>query len=100
MKKSLICFLICLLSVNIYAQKALVRKGDAYFKQMAYAEAIPYYTKALKKDSTLQDATFKLADCYRLTNNRAMSEHWLEKAVNRSGGRSLPLHERGESVQR
>lgn len=90
MKKSLICFLICLLSANLFAQKALVRKGDEQFKQMAYVKAIPFYTKALKKDSTLQDATFKLADCYRLTNNRVMAEHWLEKSVQFPG--ALPIY--------
>ncbi len=90
MKKSLICFLICLLSVHLFAQKALIRKGDEQFKQMAYAKAIPYYTKALKKDSTMQEATFRLADCYRLTNNRIMAEHWLEKSVQFPG--ALPIY--------
>lgn len=82
MKKSLLCLMLFLGTIPMMAQKALVRKGDFYFKQMAYSEAIPYYTKALKKDSTLQDATFRLADCYRLTNNRKQAEIWLEKAVN------------------
>jgi len=63
------------------AQKGLVRKGDFHFKAMAYPKAIPYYAKAVKKDSTLQEAVFKLADCYRLTNNRKLAEEWYAKAV-------------------
>ncbi|CAN5423354.1 hypothetical protein BH11BAC2_BH11BAC2_12180 [soil metagenome] len=73
--------LLCLGLLPAIAQKALVRKGDFYYKQMAYPKAIPFYTKALKKDSTLQEAVFKLADCYRLTNNRTMAEQWYGKAV-------------------
>lgn len=61
-----------------------MRNGDLYFKQMAYPKAITCYEKALHKDSTLQDATFRLADCYRLTNNREKAEYWYGRAVQMS----------------
>jgi outer membrane protein OmpA-like peptidoglycan-associated protein len=81
MKKNILLLLMLLPLLPAMAQKGLIRKGDEYFKLMAYPSAIPYYTKALKKDSTLQEAVYKLADCYRLTNNRQMAEQWYAKAV-------------------
>jgi outer membrane protein OmpA-like peptidoglycan-associated protein/tetratricopeptide (TPR) repeat protein len=81
MKKFLLYALLSFGMFPIMAQTALVRKGDFYYKQMAYPKAISYYSKAVKKDSTLQNAVFKLADCYRLTNNRQMAEVWYGKAV-------------------
>ena len=84
MKKYILTLVLTIALLPSMAQKGLVRKGDYHFKMMAYPKAIPYYTKALKKDSTLQEATFKLADCYRLTNNRQMAEIWYAKAVKMS----------------
>ncbi len=82
MKTKYILITLCLfLAGSGYAQKAKVRKGDYYYKQMAYSDAIPYYVKALQKDSTIQDAVFRLADCYRKTNNRERAEYWYSVAV-------------------
>lgn len=90
MKKILLSLILSLALVPVFAQKGLVRKGDYHYKMMAYPKAIPYYAKALKKDSTLQEATFHLADCYRLTNNRQMAEVWYAKAVKMPT--VLPIH--------
>ena len=90
MKKYIASLLFLIAILPAVAQKGLVRKGDYYFKMMAYPKAIPYYTKAVKKDSTLQEAVFKLADCYRLTNNRQMAEVWYAKAVKMPA--VLPIH--------
>jgi outer membrane protein OmpA-like peptidoglycan-associated protein/tetratricopeptide (TPR) repeat protein len=82
MKKFLALLLLAVTTgTSLFAQKALVRKGDYYYKMFAYAKAIPYYEKALKKDSTIQDAVFRLANSYRLTNNRERSQYWFAKAV-------------------
>ncbi len=98
MKKSLLCILICFGFLTSFSQKALVKKGDFFFKQMAYPKAIPFYTKALKKDSTLQLAVFKLADCYRLTNNRQMAEVWYSKAVTMPAVTSIYKFYYGQSL--
>ena len=81
MKKHLIVLLLSIAVLPVMAQKALVRKGDEQFKLMAYPKAIPYYLKAVSKDSTCQDAVFRLAESYRLTNNRIEAEKWYAKAV-------------------
>ena len=81
MKKYILLFFLLIGVLPSHAQKSQTRKGDFHFKAMAYPKAIPFYLKAVKKDSTYQDAVFKLADCYRLTNNRAKAEEWYAKAV-------------------
>lgn len=90
MKNYILSILLSLALLPVLAQKGLVRKGDYYFKTMAYTKAIPYYTRALQKDSTLQEPTFKLADCYRLTHNRQLAEFWYAKAVKMP--MVLPIH--------
>lgn len=80
------------------AQKGTVRKGDFQYKQMAYLKAIPYYTKAYKKDSTDQNVIFRLADCYRLTNNRQQSEIWYAKAVQMPLATSMHKFYYGQSL--
>ena len=81
MKKYILLFFLLIGVLPSHAQKSQTRKGDFHFKAMAYPKAIPFYLKAVKKDSTYQDAVFKLADCYRLTNDRAKAEEWYAKAV-------------------
>ena len=81
MKKYILLFFLLIGVLSSHAQKSQTRKGDFHFKAMAYPKAIPFYLKAIKKDSTYQDAVYKLADCYRLTNNRAKAEEWYAKAV-------------------
>lgn len=90
MNKYLLLLLVACWASTAHAQKAMVKKGDALYKQMAYPEAITYYLKALKKDSSQQEVIFRLADCYRLTNNRQMSEKWYAKAVEMPA--VLPIH--------
>ena len=82
MKKIIILTLCTLMTFNaVNAQKALIKKGDDCYKMYAFASAITYYEKALKKDSMQQDAIFKLANCYRLINNRERAEFLYGRAV-------------------
>lgn len=90
MKKYILLFCLLIGVLPSEAQKAKVRKGDVQYKAMAYPKAIPYYLKAVKKDSACQEAIFKLAECYRLTNNRVLAEEWYAKAVTMPA--VLPIH--------
>lgn len=51
------------------AQVSSWKKGNMYYGQQSYAEAIPYYEKILKSDTTNKILLSNLGDCYRLTNN-------------------------------
>jgi outer membrane protein OmpA-like peptidoglycan-associated protein/tetratricopeptide (TPR) repeat protein len=60
---------IVLLSLSASAQTSYQVAGDKLYVRKLYAEAIPKYEKALKKDSSNAVLLAKLGDCYRLTNN-------------------------------
>jgi len=46
------------------------RKGDNFYKNRGYADAIPFYEKARAIDNTDAELLQNLAECYRLTNNK------------------------------
>ncbi len=56
-------------------------KANKFYDNLAYAEAIPQYIKALKSESTNSEAIFRIAHCYRLINNMKEAEKWYSKAV-------------------
>lgn len=64
-----IVYLFIGLSISLSAQKSTVQLGDKFYAKKLYAEAIPRYEKALKKDSSNTAVLGKLGDCYHLTNN-------------------------------
>ena len=51
------------------AQVNAWKKGNLFYSEQSYSEAIPYYEKILKSDSTNKMLLSNLGDCYRLTNN-------------------------------
>lgn len=56
-------------SASEKAQMNAWKKGNLYFGAKAYSEAIPFYEKIMKTDSTNKMLLSNLGDCYRLTNN-------------------------------
>jgi len=98
MKNIFLYLLLSLLAFTSSAQNAMIKKGDDHFKKMAYPTAITYYTKAYKKDSTNQEAVFRLADCYRLTNDRINAEKFYGKAVTMSSATSLQKFYYGQAL--
>ena len=76
--------------VYLSAQSVALKKANKYFTAKSYSEAIPYYKKALKKDTINKLILSNLGDCYRLTNNavgQLMCYGTLIKA-----GREEPIH--------
>lgn len=67
MKK--LVYIFSFICIFAHAQKPTVVAGDKLYAKKLYAEAIPVYEKAVKKDSSNTEALSKLGDCYRLTNN-------------------------------
>lgn len=66
--KYLLLFHVCL-AITSFAQTAALKKANSYYSTKAYSQAIPYYEKVLKKDSSNKIILSNLGDCYRLTNN-------------------------------
>jgi outer membrane protein OmpA-like peptidoglycan-associated protein/tetratricopeptide (TPR) repeat protein len=66
------------------ASHAQLKKANKLFQLYRYSEAIPLYTKAAAKarnQETEVEATTRLADCYRFTNNVEMASEWYAKVV-------------------
>jgi outer membrane protein OmpA-like peptidoglycan-associated protein len=58
-----------LLTIASHAQSGALKKANKHFANQSYAQAIPYYEKVYKKDSSDKLLLSNLGDCYRLTNN-------------------------------
>ncbi len=81
MKKYILVLAMILMATGLLqAQARLKRKGDALYAKLAYELAIPYYEHYLKKADN-NDATMKLANCYRLTHNYDKAAEWYGKVV-------------------
>ncbi len=52
-----------------FSQNGAIKKANKFYSVQSYAEAIPFYEKAYKKDSSNKLILSNLGDCYRLTNN-------------------------------
>ena len=72
--------LIGLVVSSVYGQARLKRKGDQLYDRLSYELAIPYYEHHLKKNID-NDATMKLANCFRLTHNYEKAAEWYEKVI-------------------
>jgi outer membrane protein OmpA-like peptidoglycan-associated protein len=75
MKKKLFYFLL-LFSCNIYAQNT----ANKLFENFDYAAAIPHFEEYLNSKED-QQATERLAECYRLTNKLDRAEKWYAKLM-------------------
>ncbi|MBL0308144.1 MAG: carboxypeptidase regulatory-like domain-containing protein [Bacteroidetes bacterium] len=75
MKKLLTLLLtILLMSGAVVAEKPSVKMGDIYYKQFDYRNAIEFYKRALKKDSSNVYVLQRIADSHRLINDWAGAE--------------------------
>lgn len=55
--------------------------GDKQFDSFAFADALEYYQRSYKNDTTAKDLEWKIAECYRHLNNARKSEEWYSKIV-------------------
>ncbi|MBK9448750.1 MAG: PD40 domain-containing protein [Bacteroidetes bacterium] len=81
MKKVFLVFALifaCVAGVN--GQARFKNKADALYKKLSYQLAIPYYEHHLKKNID-NDATMKLADCYRLTHDYQNAAKWYDRVL-------------------
>ncbi len=76
----LVLLLVLVASSGAFAQTRLKRRGDVLVRKLSYELAIPYYEHYLKK-SIDNDATLKLAECYRLTHNYDKAAEWYAKVI-------------------
>lgn len=76
--------LVSFLTISSYSfSQKIVTKGDRYFYQNQYQEAIKYYTDDLtsKNKKTAEYSLQKLADCYRITGEFEKAEETYKKIL-------------------
>ncbi len=66
------------------AQKGAFRAGERLFEAFAFAEAIPHYQEAVDGPDGLE-ASLRLAECYRLTNQLGRAEPHYARALEEAG---------------
>lgn len=76
----LLTFILFVTAVSGYAQ---IKKANKLYNLYQYSRAIPYYLKAAKsnKEEIKKEATFKLAESYRMVNNAAEARSWYKRSV-------------------
>ncbi len=72
------------------AQQSTFFKANTYYATMSYAEAIPLYSRVLKRDS-VNEALLKIAECYRLTNDIKNTEKTYALIIKKGIGK--PIHQ-------
>lgn len=83
MKKIITTIFVFALAFCAIETSAQLKSANKLYSQLKFNKAIPYFLKVVngKKDDGKKEATWKLAECYRLTNNPEEASLWFEKAV-------------------
>lgn len=89
MKNILTVVAVLSFAFGLKAQESLIASANKLYQSKSYAEAIPKYERALKKDSNNAIVLANLGDCYRLTNNAAGQVTCFSKLA--STGKAEPL---------
>ncbi len=93
----LLVFFALLFSIEANAQKTLA-KGNAYFDRNMFKEAIPYFEEEMKAgdNKSKEEATERLADCYRLIGEFQKAEEYYKKLVSRA--KKNPEHQKNYAL--
>jgi len=67
-------------------------KGDNYFHELYYEQAIIYYELALKKETNKDVIKLKIADSYRLLQDYALAENWYSQVFQSNSEAGKPIH--------
>jgi len=83
MKFKIFLLVLAISFTGISVGSANNRKANRYFELFKYAKAIPLYKKSAEKGSEDQkrEATFRLADCYRMINDVNEARSWYARGI-------------------
>ncbi|MCD6355529.1 MAG: type IX secretion system membrane protein PorP/SprF [Prolixibacteraceae bacterium] len=70
-----------------FVGNAQLKKANKLYNYFNYSEAIPYYLKVVESNNSQEqkEATQRLADCYRPTNNVVEARKWYQKVLQTDG---------------
>lgn len=84
MKRVIVTIFLVITALAVFAQKALIDKGNEYFNQFSFNLAKDYYEKALPSLSAKNDiakVNYQLGYCYKELGNTDKSEMYFRVAV-------------------
>lgn len=96
--KKLLSIVLLLAAVSTTFGQWQLHIGNDYFRELKYQKAIKLYINAIKRKPTLE-ATEKLADCYRYTNNYSRAEFWYGKAITYPGASPKCFYQYGQMLK-
>ncbi|WP_347839825.1 tetratricopeptide repeat protein [uncultured Draconibacterium sp.] len=101
MKQLIILILLIPVIVFPGMLNAQIKSANKLYGELKYAKAIPFYLKVVnsKKAQNKQEATVKLADCYRLTNKHQVAAKWYEKALEYDGNDAVVYYNYGNVLR-
>lgn len=88
------------ISVQAYSQRDKSAKAEAAFKAGEYSVALDLYRAAynsINDKSTRALTLYKIAECYRLTNDPVKAELWYDKAIKRGIAEPLAYYYMAEA---
>ncbi len=96
-------FLVLFIAVTLTGTvaQAQISQADKLFNSFSYSSAIPLYLKIAQKpdDPDRNQAIFKLADCYRLSNDQLNAKAWYSRAVALPNSKNINWLYYGEALQ-
>ena len=101
MKIQRITYIIIFALFLSFTANAQLKKGDKRYEYFNYSEAIPYYLKATKSDDkeVRFEATQKLANCYRFTNDVVNAGKWYTNVLKYENTDSINYFYLGQSLR-
>ena len=101
MKIQRITYIIIFAFLLSFATSAQLKKGNKRYEYFNYSEAIPYYQKAAKSDDKEErfEATQKLANCYRFTNDVVNASKWYAKVLKYETADSINYFYLGQALR-
>ncbi|MDX8340412.1 OmpA family protein [Draconibacterium sp. IB214405] len=84
-----------------FGAHAQLKKANKLYEYFNYAEAIPYYLKVADSGETNErfEATQKLANCYRLTNDVVNAANWYQKVLQFNNADTLNYYYLGQALR-
>ena len=101
MKNKIVIIFLVICTLSVVQLKAQIKQANFFFEQFKYSKAIQLYKKALlgKDEKIREEATVRLADCYRLMNNANEARSWYARAVKFKDAAPLNYYYLGMSLR-
>ena len=100
MKSTSIYFISLLVFIFSLQGFSQIKKADKLFETFNYSEAIPLYLQVVAENGEgKQEATLKLAECYRYTNDMVETRKWYNKVIEMGNPNPICYYYLGQALK-